>query len=93
MKEDSLATTGEKELDTIQYFMVIERLPEISQLSTEEKWVLVDELWADLLTGESTAADPAILAELERRLDYYEAHPETAVSWEVLRARLNAARG
>ena len=68
--------------------MVIERLPEIQKLSVEEKWVLVDELWADLLTGESSAADPAILTEIERRMAHYQAHPETAVAWGTLRAQL-----
>ena len=71
--------------------MVIERLPEIQKLFAEEKWVLVDELWADLLTGESPVADPAILAELEGRMAHYQAHPETAVEWETVRTRLLGA--
>ena len=90
--EGNLVTTGEKDISTIWFFMVIERLLEIRQLSTEEKWVLVDELWSDLLSGQPPAADPAILAELERRLAHYEAHPETATTWESLRERLGAAR-
>ena len=69
--------------------MVIERLPEVQKPSTEEKWVLVDELWADLLTGESPGADPEILAELERRMAHHQAHPETATGWETVRARLS----
>ena len=72
--------------------MIIERLPEIRNLSTEEKWVLVDELWADLLAESFPPADPAILAELERRMAHYEAHPETATTWEAVRDRLRATR-
>ena len=72
--------------------MVIERLTEIHQLTTAEKWVLVDELWADLLTGQSSTPDPAVLAELERQLTHYKAHPETATTWEALRERLSAVR-
>ena len=72
--------------------MVIERLPEIQNLSTEEKWVLVDELWADL-TGESKLeADPAIIEELQRRMAHYKAHPETATTWEAVRDRLRAGK-
>ena len=51
----------------------------------------MDEWWADLLTGESPVADPAILAELERRMAPYQAHPETAVNWETVRTRLFGA--
>ncbi len=54
--------------------------------------VLVDELWADLLTDQPGTADPAILAELERRMADYQAHPETATTWEAVRARLLAGR-
>ena len=71
--------------------MVIERLPEVQKLSTEEKWVLVAELWADL-TGEAPAADPAIVEELQRRMAHYEAHPETATTWESIRDRLRAGK-
>lgn len=73
--------------------MVIERLPEVESLSVAEKWVLVDELWASLIGAETDVqADPAIVAELERRMTEYEAHPETAVSWEALRDRLVARK-
>ena len=70
--------------------MVIERLPEIQSLSTEEKWVLVDELWADLMGESKPAVNPVILEELQRRMAHYEAHPETATTWEAVRDRLRA---
>ena len=72
--------------------MIIERLPEIEKLSVEEKWVLVDELWAALLAEQSPEADPLLLAELENRMAHYQSHPETATTWEVLRARLQVSR-
>lgn len=69
--------------------MVIERLPQVEKLSSEEKWVLVDELWSALLLENSTTeADPLVIAELERRMAEYEANPEHGVSWETLRGRL-----
>lgn len=72
--------------------MVIERLPEIQKLSVEEKWVLVDELWAELLGEPALEVDPAILKELQRRTAHYEAHPETATTWEAVRDRLRAGK-
>ncbi len=72
--------------------MIIERLPEVQKLSTEEKWLLVDELWADLVDEAVPAADPEILAELEARMAHYRAHPETATTWEAIRDRLRAGK-
>ena len=72
--------------------MVIERLPEIQNLSNEEKWVLVDELWADLTGEPNQVPDPAIMEELQRRLTHCEAHPETATTWETVRDRLRGGQ-
>ena len=72
--------------------MIIERLPEVQKLSNEEKWLLVDELWADLMDESMPVADPAILAELDERMAHYEAHPETATTWEAVRDRLRAGK-
>ena len=69
--------------------MIIERLPEVQSLSDEEKWMLVDELQASLLAAdERQSADQAITANLEKQLAHYEAHPETAKTWEQVRDRL-----
>ncbi len=72
--------------------MVIERLPEIQNLSDEEKWVLVDELWADLMGEPRPMPDPAIVEELRRRMAHYETHPETATTWEAVRDRLRGGK-
>lgn len=71
--------------------MVIEHLPQVAKLSIEEKWVLVDELWSALLAEAPVpAADPVVVAELERRMVEYEANPGSGISWETLRDRLIA---
>lgn len=73
--------------------MILERLPEVQKLSPEEKWVLVDELWASLVDDAASGpVDPEMLAELERRMAEYEAHPETATTWEKIRDGLLAQK-
>ena len=69
--------------------MVIENLPQLEKLSTREKWVLVDELWSALLAeAPACEADPAIVAELERRMVEYEANPGSGMPWERVRDRM-----
>ena len=73
--------------------MIIERLPEVQSLSDEEKWILVDELQASLLAAaERASTDQAITANLEKQLAHYEAHPETAKTWEQARDRLHTKK-
>ena len=69
--------------------MIIERFPGVQDLSTEEKWTLMDELEASLLaSSEQEVADPKILAGLAKRMAEYEAHPETGTTWEAVREKL-----
>ena len=72
--------------------MIIERLPEVQKLSNEEKWALVDELWADLVGDSESEAKPAIVEELQSRMAHFEANPETGTTWEAIRDRLRAGK-
>jgi len=63
--------------------MIVDRIPEIERLSTEEKLLLIKELWENIEGDQATApADPDILEELDRRAAHYRQHPETAMSWD-----------
>ena len=63
----------------------------IDQLSVEERLALVEELWDSI--AESTGKLPlteAQQAELDRRLAEHEAHPDDVVSWEDVKASIEA---
>ena len=73
--------------------MIAERIPQLKDFTTEEKWQLMVELeeecWADDRVG--PRAD-AILAELERRRAHFAANPESAMTLEEARRRMFASR-
>jgi putative addiction module component (TIGR02574 family) len=65
---------------------VIERLPEVLALSTEQKELLAEELLNQVVLEKEN--DPALLALLRQRLAEHEAQPESGIRWEELRDRL-----
>ena len=73
--------------------MIAEKLPQVQALTEAEQWQLMveleDKLWGDDRSG--TSAD-AIFAELQRRKDYFEAHPESAMTLDEARRRMHASR-
>lgn len=68
--------------------MILERLPEVKNLSPEEKEILADELWADL--GHSNHEEDDIKPLLERLLEQRESDP--TISWEELRKQVGLAK-
>lgn len=68
--------------------MIIERIPEISALSEDEKFTLVRELVSELSDQTEGAPDPAIAELLEKRLREYEANPEAVLTWEEVKTRI-----
>jgi len=69
--------------------MIVERIPEISQLTTREKWILAGELWDEI------AADPDAVpmteahgALVRERWEDYMKHPERVVLWDELKERI-----
>ena len=66
----------------------------IDRLSVEERLALIEELW-DSITDDSSALSvtDAQRAELDRRLDDYEANPDDCVSWEEVRADIGKRLG
>ena len=66
--------------------MIVERLPEVLALSTEEKEILAEELLNQVVLEQDK--DPALLDLLRCRLNDHAANPESGVRWETLRNRL-----
>jgi putative addiction module component (TIGR02574 family) len=71
------------------FHVILERFPNIQQLSPSDKLLLASELWNEL---EANPADipvsPEIIAELDRRIQHFETHPEEFTTWESVKQRL-----
>jgi putative addiction module component (TIGR02574 family) len=66
--------------------VIVERLPEVLALSTEEKGILAEELLSQVVLEQDK--DPALMDLLRRRLSEHKANPTSGVQWEELRDRL-----
>jgi len=66
--------------------VIVERLPEVLSLPTEEKEILAEELLNQVVLERDK--DPALVDLLRRRLSEHKANPESGVRWEQLRDRL-----
>ena len=73
--------------------MIVERIPQLKDLTSEEKLVLVSELWEQL------AADPQSFPQrddhvrlLEERLAHYRKHPDDVSAWEEVKTRILSSR-
>jgi hypothetical protein len=66
--------------------VIVERLPEVLALSTEEKEILAEELLNQIVLEQDK--DPVLLELLRQRLDEHNVDPASGVRWEVLRDRL-----
>jgi len=73
--------------------MVVEKIPQLKMLSSEEKLILVGELWDQL------AADPNAfpkrddhVALLEGRLAHFRQHPDDVIAWEEVKKRILSSR-
>lgn len=73
--------------------MIAERIPALKGLSTEEKLILVGELW-DELAAHPEAFPPRDdhIKLLRDRLEHFRQHPGDAVAWEEVKARILASR-
>ena len=64
-------------------------IPEITQLSTPEKILLVEDLWESIASEESLVPVPqSHMVELNKRLKRYESVPGNLLSLEELRTRI-----
>lgn len=75
--------------------MIAERLPALMSFSKEEKWQVVVELQEELLADDPTMQEPLkseIVRYLNEQIEYYMAHPETAVTPEQLSEKMRAQK-
>lgn len=61
---------------------------DFSQLSVAERIQLAEDLWDSVPPDSDIPLSAAHAAELDRRLDDLERHPEDGDAWEDVRARL-----
>ena len=65
--------------------MILEKFPEVQQLSPSEKLLFVSELWNDLEAHPSEVPDSReVIAELDRRMEHFKAHPDEFTTWEAV---------
>jgi putative addiction module component (TIGR02574 family) len=65
--------------------------PSFEHLSIPERLELIGQIWDTIVDADDTAATPIPdwhLKELDKRLASADAHPEAAISWEEVKARL-----
>ena len=63
---------------------------DFSKLSVAERIQLVEDLWDSIPESADIPLTDAQQAELDRRLEDVEQHPDAGEPWEVVRARLYA---
>ncbi len=69
--------------------MLIERMPEVQRLSSEEKLRLAAELWGEIEGKQSEiGVDESVYALLEKRFAEFEDDPATAVTWQDFKRRV-----
>lgn len=61
---------------------------DVSKLTTDEKFDLIDDLWRSLSANELTMT-PALRAELDRRLERLDREGPVGVAWEEVDSELS----
>jgi len=70
--------------------MIAEKIPAVSQLSVDEKWMLANELWDEIEEHqEQVSTSPDILALVQKRFEDYERDPSTAMTLEEFKRRFS----
>jgi putative addiction module component (TIGR02574 family) len=69
--------------------VITERIPQLKALSSEEKLVLVGEIWNELAAQPNAfPARQDHIQLLRERLDHYRQNPEDVIAWDDLRAAI-----
>ncbi len=72
--------------------MILETLPAVMQLNSEQRSQLVEELWEEWLPRDDDDTRAAIVALLDARMAHYREHPETASSLDEVKQRIERIR-
>lgn len=69
--------------------MIAERIPQLKELTREEKLILADELWDEAaMSGDLDMDHPELVAAIQERLEFNESHRHLESSWEDVKARI-----
>ena len=72
--------------------MILEQRPQLKQLSSSQKLLLVSELWDDLAAHpEQVPVTPEQMAELDRRMEAYRKDPTQVITWEAIKTCIPVA--
>ena len=67
-------------------------MADIMALSIPERIILVEEIWDSIAAEqEATPLTPEQMAEIDQRIDEWEASPKVGASWEEVKARIQGA--
>lgn len=69
--------------------MILERVPQVSEMTLAEKAQLFDELWFDLQEHfNRLPARDSLIAEMDREMEAYRQDASRGSTWEEVRQRL-----
>ncbi len=69
--------------------MIVERIPEIGNLTPREKYILATELWEEIEANEGAIPlDDAVVQLLEQRHQEYLADPAKVVAWSEVKKKM-----
>ncbi len=71
--------------------MIFETIPELRRLTPQEKLILASELIGDFSDQPTPELDAAIGELIQSRLKQFEAHPESARTWQDLQKAIGKA--
>jgi len=72
--------------------VIAERIPEIANLTAEEKLLLANELWAEVENRqESIPFNDAVVQLLDQRSEEFLKDPQSAVTWQEFKRRIGKA--
>lgn len=70
--------------------MILDQFPDVKQLSTAEKLLLVSELWNDLEAHPTEVPVPReVIEELDRRMEHFRLHPDACTTWDAVKERIS----
>jgi putative addiction module component (TIGR02574 family) len=68
--------------------MIKEKIPGLSELSDDEKIILIGELWDDVMTEDSFSLTKDQKKELDKRILYAEENPDELIPWDEVKENL-----
>ena len=73
--------------------MIAETIPALERLSSEEKLLLVSELWDEITAQQNhIPVSQTLLDELDRRMEEFRRDPAAATTWDEAKQRIRASR-